>query len=153
ALLVTDPNDYRYFPPFKAGHNANVSLQLGGETYEIAKALLAGEGFSHPHKGEKTGPTSWAGPLDPASVASLLWIFDGDMKSAAAVLVVLRVVVLIFTGCLVLMLVKQTAPSVNPWLASAIYLLLLVHEFRAWFQQPGGVARSLLLMDFLLAGF
>ena len=62
ALLVTDPADYQFFPPFKRGYNANMNRVLGGETYEIAKALLAGEGFAHPFK-ERTGPTAWTAPL------------------------------------------------------------------------------------------
>src|SRR5262249_42744310 len=48
AFAVIDPADYRFFPPFQRGHNANLSRTQGGETYEIAKALLAGEGFAHP---------------------------------------------------------------------------------------------------------
>src|SRR4051794_11830489 len=67
AYFVTAPGDYRYFPPFKPGYNANFNRELGGETYEIAKALLAGEGFAHPFK-EQTGPAAWTAPVHPLYV-------------------------------------------------------------------------------------
>ena len=36
---LSDPDDLAYFPPFRAGANANQFDHLGGEYYEIARAV------------------------------------------------------------------------------------------------------------------
>jgi hypothetical protein len=151
ALLVRDPADYRFFPPFKRGYNANMNRVLGSETYEITKALLAGEGFAHPFK-ERTGPTAWTAPVHPAFLALLLWACDGDLDGVAAVVIALKTAVLIGTGWLILMLARETTCRVGPWLAAAVYVLLLFSSFRAWFQNLGGGWRFLLAVDLVLAG-
>jgi hypothetical protein len=151
AFAVIDPADYRFFPPFKRGYNANLSRTLGGETYEIAKALLAGEGFAHPHR-ERTGPTAWTAPVHPAFLALLLWACDGDIDGMAAVITALKTAVLIGTGWLILLLARDTTSRVGSWLAAAAYVLLLFSSFRAWFQHLGGGWRFLLAVDLMLAG-
>jgi len=42
AYLVAKPAEYRYFPPFQRGYNANDNGHLGAEYFNIAKAIVAG---------------------------------------------------------------------------------------------------------------
>src|SRR5437762_4385600 len=120
SFAVTNPDDYRYFPPFKPNVDLNRNWELGGEYYQIAKALAAGEGFSSPFK-EPTGPTAWMPPLLPALLAGLLWACDGNRDAVMAVVVFLQVAVLIGTGFLVLALARRTTTRLGPWTAASIY--------------------------------
>src|SRR5271165_7232522 len=58
AFTVTDPQDFRYFPPFEPFQNHNASDHLGGEYFCIATSLATGQGFANPFH-EPTGPTAW----------------------------------------------------------------------------------------------
>src|SRR5271154_2511921 len=62
AFGVSNKASYRYFPPFKPYVNANGNRHLGGEYYQIARSLAAGEGFAHPFD-RPTGPTAWQPPI------------------------------------------------------------------------------------------
>ena len=77
SLAVTSKADYQYFPPFKPNVNANLNDHLGGEYFNMAQALAAGEGFAHPFD-RPTGPTAWQPPVLPLFLAALLWVTDGD---------------------------------------------------------------------------
>ena len=77
SYLVTDPADYRLFPPFRPYVDANMNDHLGHEYFYIARSLVAGEGFSHPFS-DRTGPTAWVPPLLPSLQAGLLWACGGD---------------------------------------------------------------------------
>jgi len=58
SFAVKDRANYRFFPPFKPNVNNNLNDHLGGEYFNMARALAAGEGFAHPFDGP-TGPTAW----------------------------------------------------------------------------------------------
>src|SRR6266404_1592217 len=77
SFVVKDAANYRFFPPFQANVNINRNYELGGEYYQIARSLAAGDGFASPFK-EPTGPTAWMPPLLPAVLAALLWACDGN---------------------------------------------------------------------------
>ena len=79
SFAVTDKENYQYFPPFKRNVNANLNDHLGGEYYNMAQSLVAGEGFSHPFDGP-TGPTAWKPPA-ALFLAALLWVSSGDVIS------------------------------------------------------------------------
>src|SRR5262245_64453183 len=72
SFTVKDRANHRYFPPFQPHVDANWNRALGGEYINIARSLVAGEGFSHPF-GEATGPTAWQPPVLPALLACALW--------------------------------------------------------------------------------
>src|SRR5262249_6145694 len=57
AFAITNADNYRFIPPFKRGVNVNANKHLGGEYYDIAHSLVAGEGFAHPFD-QPTGPTA-----------------------------------------------------------------------------------------------
>ena len=111
ALTVTNRADYRYFPPFKPYVNANDNHHLGGEYFNMARSLAAGEGFSHPFD-KPTGPTAWQPPVLPLVMAGVLWLSGGDRDVVTGVVVFLQVYVLIGTGLLILALVRQTTAGV-----------------------------------------
>src|SRR5690242_3361476 len=66
SFTVTDPEDYRFFPPFEPGVNANDNQHLGTATEyaHIARSLVRGKGFADPF-GRPTGPTAWMPPILP----------------------------------------------------------------------------------------
>ena len=82
----------------------------GYETYSIAKALVAGEGFSFPSSRpwplEPIGnggfhPTAWADPIYTFLLAGLIWFFGGYHQLAAAAFnIVLLLAVFGLTYCL-----------------------------------------------------
>ena len=151
SFAVTRPASYRYFPPFERGVNANDNRHLGAEYFNIAQALVAGQGFANPFK-ERTGPTAWMPPVLPVLEAGLLWACDGDKDAVMAVIVFLQVYVLVLTGLLVLALARQTTGRVGAWLAGALYLGALLWDFHLCFQFTHDCWLVLLALDLLVAG-
>src|SRR5690349_12716587 len=84
SFAVTDPADYRWFPPFEPNGNDNENRHLGAENYYIARSLVRGHVFANPF-GERTGPTAWMPPALPALLAGLLWACDGDRDAVMVV--------------------------------------------------------------------
>jgi hypothetical protein len=151
AFAVRHPADYRYFPPFERNVNANLNRHLGHEYFHIARALAAGKGFADPF-GDPTGPTAWMPPVLPALLAVLLWACDGNADAVLLIVVCLKVVVLVGTGLLVLALLRQTTRRVGVAVATAVFLVTLLAQFRQWFQFANDSWLLLLAVDLLLAG-
>jgi hypothetical protein len=151
AWLVTNPADYRFFPPFQPGVNANLNDHLGSEYFHIAKALVAGRGFADPFD-RPTGPTAWMPPLLPAVLAGLLWLCGGDKGAVAFAVVFLQELVLVGTGALVVALVRRTCGRVGPGVAAAVFILALVWHFRLAFQFTHDCWLVLLALNLLIAG-
>jgi prepilin-type N-terminal cleavage/methylation domain-containing protein len=151
AFAVKKPADYRYFPPFERGNNANDNRHLGAEYFCIAQSLVAGEGFASPFK-EKTGPTAWMPPVLAVIEAGLLWLCDGNKDAVTAIVVFLQVYVLIGTGLLVLALVRRTAWRLGAWVAAAVFFVALVCNFHQCFQVTHDCWLVLLALDLVVAG-
>jgi hypothetical protein len=151
ALFVERPADYRFFPPFRPGVNANRNAELGNECFNIAQALRAGRGFADPFR-QPTGPTAWMPPLFPGILAGLLWVCDGDRDAVTAVSIFLQAAVVTGTGFLVLALGRQLAPRVGPWPAAAVFVVALVSHFHRCFQYASDCWVVLLMVDLLTAG-
>jgi hypothetical protein len=148
SYLVTNPNDYRYFPPFERNVNANNNQHLGAEYFNIARSLQRGRGFSNPF-GDQTGPTAWMPPVLPGLLASLLWACDGDKDAVMAVVIFLQVSVLVGTGLLVIALAGQT----SRWAAAAaavVYFGILLCHFHLCFQSTHDSWLVLLALDLLI---
>jgi hypothetical protein len=143
--------DYRFFPPFKPHVDANRTRDLASENFNIATSLVQGKGFANPFV-TQTGPTAWMPPLLPLIEAGLLWGFSGNRDAVIAAVVFLQVNVLLGTGLLVFLLVRQT----TSWLGGAVALGLLVAEilrnFTFWFQMTQDCWLVLLALDVLVAG-
>jgi hypothetical protein len=133
SYLVTDPADYRFFPPFEEGLNANRNTHLGGENYNIARALVAGDGFANPF-GRQTGLTAWMPPVVPALFAGLLWVCDGERSDVTVLVVLLQALTLVATGVLVIALAGRTNAHFAPWFAALVFLAALLARFRSAFQ-------------------
>ena len=151
SFAVTDPGNFRYFPPFQAGHNANMNRNLGSEYFNIAGALAAGEGFSNPFS-ERTGPTAWMPPVLPTILAGLLWACAGERDCVMAIVLVAQTCVLIGTGILVLELAQRTCGRVGVWTATVVYLLGLLSHFHLCLQMTNDIWIIMLAVDLLLAG-
>ncbi len=168
ALLVTEPAAYRFFPPFQRYVNVYDNEHLGGEYFNIAKALVAGEGFSHPFD-RPTGPTAWQPPVLPLFLAAALAVC-GSRAGVAAVVVVLQVAVLMATGFLVVRLstarkvdrgpaalagqpsrLRSEASNRAGWLAAAGFLVFMLADFRLCFQTTHDSWIVLLAIDVLIA--
>ncbi len=107
SFAITDPNDFRFIPPFERGVNVNANKHLGGEYFQIAKALVAGNGFADPMD-QPSGATAWQPPVYPLLMAGLLWMLDGSREAVMAVVLFLQIYVLIATGLLVVALAEVT---------------------------------------------
>src|SRR6476660_3206019 len=66
SIAVRDPADYRFFPPFEPGVNANENRHLSEltEYAHIGRSLVRGKGFADPFA-RPTGLTAWMPPLLP----------------------------------------------------------------------------------------
>ena len=131
SFTVADGN-FRYFPPFNPQHNANQNHHLGAEYYNIAKSLVAGDGFANPF-GEATGPTAWMPPVLPMVLAGLIWLCDGDQDVVMAMVIFLQVYAMIATGLLVLSLAQRTT-RIWPGVVALLFVLALVNNFHLCFQ-------------------
>lgn len=151
SFAVTDKSNYQYFPPFKANVNANLNDHLGGEYFNMARALAAGEGFSHPFD-RKTGPTAWQPPILPLFLAALLWLSDGDVDIVTMIVVFLQVFVLIGTGVLILTLIQQTTERIWIAAAAAVFVIGLLFNFFLSFQYTHDGWLVLLTVDLLIVG-
>lgn len=152
SYAVKNPANYRYFPPFRPNVNRNLNDRLGGEYYNMARSLAAGQGFSHPFD-RPTGPTAWQPPVLPLILAGLLWVSGGNRDFVTTVVVVWQVLVLIGTGWMSLALVRQTTRRIGAGVAASIFLLGLVSHFRRAFQHTSDGWLVLLTIDLLIAGF
>ncbi len=151
SFAVSNSADYRYFPPFRPHVNANDNAHLGGEYFNIARSLVAGQGFAHPFD-RPTGPTAWQPPVLPLVLAGLLWGCGGNRRAVMAVVVSFQVQVLIATGLLVLGLARQTGRRPGAWAAAAVFFAGLLCHFRLCFQTTHDGWLVLLAVDGLLAG-
>ncbi len=152
SFAITNRANLQYFPPYKPHVDANGNKHLGGEYYQMAKALVAGKGFSDPMD-QPTGPTTWQPPILPLILAGLLWA-TGSREGVTAVVVVLQDCILVGTTFLVLALVMQTTRRIAPALAAAaLCFAALVCEFRLYFQFTHDWWIVLFAVDLLIAGF
>jgi hypothetical protein len=151
SFAITDKANLKYLPPFKPYVNVNGNRHLGGEYYQMAHALAAGEGFSHPMD-QPTGPTAWQPPLLPLFMAATLWASNGDRDIVMTVVLFMQAYVLIGTAFLVLALVRQTARRIGPIVAAAVFVCVLLIDFGRWFQVTHDTWFVLLAIDLLLAG-
>src|SRR5262245_145936 len=135
SFTVTRPADYRFFPPFERGVNANENRHLGAltEYARIGQSLVKGKGFADPF-GQATGPTAWIPPVLPTLLAGLLWLSDCNDSFILWSVVVAQVLVLVGTGLLVLALARKTTCRIGPGVAAAVYLAGLLCHFRLAFQ-------------------
>jgi predicted RNA-binding Zn-ribbon protein involved in translation (DUF1610 family) len=152
SYTVTNRVNYKYFPPFQPYNDGNMNKHLGAEYHEIAKSILAGEGFANPFK-EKTGPTAWMPPILPYLLASLLWICDNNVNAVTAIVVCMQLLTLIATAVIVLVLTWQTTERLWVLLAALIFLGILLSDFRLWFQMTHDCWFVLLALDLVIVGF
>ena len=151
SYAVTGPADYRFFPPFLKGVNANANNHLGAENFQIARSLAAGKGFADPF-GVPMGPTAWMPPLLPLFLAGLLRACNGDRFAVMIAVIVLQNLTLIATGFLVLTLARKAVSRTGPWLTAAVFLAGLVCEFRLCFQLTHDCWLVLLTLNLLVIG-
>jgi hypothetical protein len=152
SFAVTNRVNYKYFPPFKPFVNANSNDHLGAEYYNIAKAMVAGEGFSSPFK-EKTGPTAWMPPVLPTVLAALLLLCDGNQDAVMTIVICLQVFALNITGLLVVALAWQSTKRLTVVFAAAFFVVMAIGDFRQWFQNTHDCWIILLALDAVVAGF
>jgi hypothetical protein len=151
SFVVRNSADYRFFPPFQRHVNANHNHHLGGESFNMARALVAGKGFASPFD-YPSGPTAWHPPVLPLVLAALLNLVGGARDAVMAVVVFLQVLILIGTGLLVMILVRRT----NRWAASTaaavLFLAWLLCHFHLCFQTTQDYWLILLSVDVVIIG-
>jgi hypothetical protein len=150
AGQVSNPADYRYFPPFRPGVNRNDNGLLGAEYFTLAQSLARGEGFANLF-GPGSGPTAWMPPVLPALEAGLLWVCRGDAAAVRDVVVFLQALTLAGTGVLILAILRQTSGRGATWAGAAVFLGgLFVGHFYLAFQQTHDHWLVLLFVNVLL---
>jgi hypothetical protein len=132
SYFFNSPKQLAFFPPFVEGLNLNYNKHLGAEYYFIAQALTAGKGFSNPFQVD-TGPTAWMPPLYPFFLAVLITLFHSTL-SVACIVVFLKNVVLVVAGLVIYGIAQRTARTMKAVCAVAVYLVLLLNDFRSFFQ-------------------
>ncbi len=151
-LAINDTQYYQYFPPFRAGHNANTNNRMGGEFFNIAQSIYNGNGFADPFS-RPTGPTAWQPPLYPLFMAGLLWLFDGNRDYLMTVTIFLQVYTLIVTGFLVVGLTHLERRGASAaWLALIVYLAVVIWNFNLCFQITRDSWLVMLSLDVIIAG-
>jgi hypothetical protein len=150
SFAVTNPENFKYFPPF-SGQDSNDNRHKGAEYFNIAKAMVAGNGFANPFY-DNTGPTAWMPPVLPTVLAALLWITDGDNDVVMAVYIFMQVYVLVATGILVLILISRSTSVLGTWVAAIIFFIWTINDFHIWFQFTHDCFMVLLALDLLVAG-
>jgi hypothetical protein len=150
SFAITNPAHFRYLPPFRPHVNVNANTHLGGEYYQMARALLAGEGFAHPFA-LPTGPTAWQPPILPLILAGSLWA-TGSREGVTAIVVCMQDAVLVATMLLVLAVALQSTRRLGPLRVAGVCVLFLVCEFRLFFQFTHDWWIVLLCVDVLIAG-
>jgi hypothetical protein len=151
SVAITNPADYRFFPPFQPYVNANENGHLGGEAFNIARAVADGKGYADPFN-RPTGATAWMPPVLPTLLAGLLWLGNGSRDAVMHVVIFLQTFVLIGTGMLVVTLARQTTTRVSTWLTALLYVGALLANFRFCFQTTRDCWIVLLAVDLLIAG-
>lgn len=149
SWLVTRPATYRFFPPFERNVNHNDNGHLGAEYYNIAGALFKGRGFADPFQ-TATGPTAWMPPLLSWLLAALRWAADDDKDIVVALYILLQDLTLIGAGWLVVALAQYTTGGV--WLATLVYVVSLLLNFRLCFQFTHDCWIILAALSLLVAG-
>ncbi len=149
SLLVTDPADYRFFPPFEPGRNLNESHHLGAEYYSIAGALASGRGFADPFR-VPSGPTAWMPPVLPALLAALRWASGDERDIVTTVVLLLQNLTLLGSGVLVAALAHRTTGRTA--LATLLFLAVLLSYFQHSFQRTHDCWIVLAAIDLLVAG-
>ena len=152
ANLVTDPANYRFFPPFEPDNNGLMTRHLGAEYLNIAKALRAGRGFADPFRSE-TGPTAWMPPALPFLQAGLLWLAGDDVDILMYCIIVAQSVSLAASAWLCLAASARAFRTPRPWTTAAIFVLFLAAQFRLAFQITHDSWLQLLTLDTLLLGY
>ncbi len=130
--FINDPVLLALFPPFIKGIDITNNTHLGGEYYNIAKAIVAGKGFSDPFN-VTTGPTAWMPPLYPFILALMIVFLKTKLIVAVGILF-LKNIVLIFTGVTVYSIAKETSSRLKPEWILLIYLIFITTFFRWFFQ-------------------
>jgi hypothetical protein len=102
---------------------------LGGEYYNIARAIVDGRGFSDPF-GERTGPTAWMPPVYPLILAAILYVAKTRAGTAAVVLVMTDLAY-VAMGTTVFAIARRQSGRTPPVVAVGIYLLWIA-VFHSW---------------------
>jgi hypothetical protein len=151
-FAVTNPDDYRFFPPFRRHVNGDANQVMTSEDYNIARSLVAGRGFAHPFNG-RSGPTAWKPPILPGILAGLFWVCRGNRDAVMMAVIFLQVSVLIGTGLLIVRLAREMAPRLGTGPAVAAFLVGMLYHFHCCFQTTEDCWLVLLALDLLVAGF
>jgi len=118
--------------------NANATLvaeqrqHMGGEYYNIARALVDGQGFSDLF-GEPTGPTAWMPPLYPIILSILLLLTHSRAMTADIVLLLSNLTYVAIGSTLYAIAVSRTQ-RLPPLLVLLFHLVWMV-VFRFWIFQ------------------
>ncbi len=148
---ISNPDNYRYFPPFMPNVNRNLNDHLGKEYFDIAQSLRSGKGYADPF-GDETGPTAWMPPGLSALLAGLLWLFEGDKDSVVLAVIFLQALTIVATGVLTAALARGGGCRTSLPLVLGVFLASILCNFWLSFQFTHDCWLVLLAVDGTVAG-
>jgi hypothetical protein len=151
-FVKDNPQNLRYFPPYRAGVNMNANVHFGVEYHRIALSLVSTGEFSNPFRHE-TGPTAWMPPVYPFFLAFLLKSFGTSLAArlpVALCILLLKNSILVATGVLCYKLAKRTCSAIPPVCVLIFYAMFLSCYFLWSFQITHDCWLTLMLMDIIL---
>ena len=149
--FVKNQRQSTLFSPFKKNLKENRNLHLGAEYFFVAKAIVAGKGFSNPFQVD-TGPTAWTSPVYPLFLALLLKLFNTQIQ-VASVDLIFKNLILVITGVLIYEVAKRTLSNIKAYFSVIFYTVWLLGFFGWFFQITHDTWIVLFFIDsiFLLA--
>ena len=124
ALSVWGYELFGQFPP--------LYQHLGGEYYNIGRAIAEGRGFADPFA-EPTGPTAWMPPLFPLMLAGLIRVL-GSKGAVAVAVVILTGAGHVYIGWTIFRIARVIRGRISPLVAPALYLAFLCLHFYWFFE-------------------
>ena len=151
SFFVKTPEQLALFQPFKKNLEKTNNFHLGAEYFFVAKAIVAGKGFSNPFQ-VNTGPTAWTSPVYPLFLALILKFFKTTVR-VALVDLIFKNMILIMTGVLIYEIAKRTLWNIKAYFSLIFYTIWLMGGFWWFFQFTHDTWIVLFFIDsiFLLA--
>ncbi len=143
CFLVSDQK--RRKPESMSWLASDRSAYLGAEFDSIARAIVAGRGFSDPFQ-EPSGPTAWMPPVQPVLLASAYLVLSDSRARVAEFMLGFQAFVVFCTGWLFL---RETARIGRAFIGYIVFPVFLFACFHDVFQSAHDVGIILLFVGLI----
>jgi hypothetical protein len=131
---------------------SDFAVLLNAESFNVARALVDGRGFSDPFA-EPSGPTAWVAPLYTLLLAGLLLVFKTKGAVVTAIIVLMNLTA-VATGVSVYAICRRASVRLSPLVALAGHVAWILVYWDWYFEMTTDVwLVTLLLLPMLWAMF